>query len=198
MYSDWLAEYMRREIRKVKKNLRTAPIVNPMNKLIDALKQTNRIILEMYLGILAWGLVCQLVGVFFAKNPSMYSGSLWFGIVFSMVNTLQMYRALDRALDFDEQSARKIVSRSFAIRYIALILFLGVIMITGIMDGLVVFLGYMSMKVAAYLQPITHKLCNKLFHETDPIPEAMPEDDEELDEWDMDPDEEEHKFKIRR
>ena len=155
---------------------------NRMNKIIDVLKQQNRIILEMYIGILTWGALCQLVGAFFAKDQRMYAGSLWFGILFAMVNTLQMYRSLDRALDFDEQGARKIVHRAFAVRYIALILFLGVIMITGIMDGLVVFLAYMGMKVAAYIQPFTHKLCNKMFHETDPIPQAMPEEDEDEEE----------------
>ena len=155
-----------------------------MNKIIDVLKQKNRIILEMYMGILAWGVVCQLVGAFLTRDQVRYASSLWFGITFAMVNTLQMYRSLDRALDFDEQGARKIVHRSFAVRYIALILFLGIIMITGIMDGLVVFLAYMGMKVAAYMQPFTHKLCNKLFHETDPIPQAMPEEDEEDEEED--------------
>lgn len=38
-------------------------------------------------------------------------------------------------------------------------------------------LGYMTMKVAAYLQPFTHKLCNMFFHETDPVPEPLPEDE---------------------
>ena len=150
--------------------------------MIDLLKQTNRIILEMYTGILAWGLLCLLAGLFFVKDPVRYSASLLFGITFAMVNTLQMYRSLDRALDFDEKGARKIMHRSFAVRYIALILFLGFIMITGIMDGLVVFLAYMGMKVAAYMQPFTHKFYNKLFHETDPIPQPMPEEDEEEEE----------------
>lgn len=36
----------------------------------------------------------------------------------------------------------------------------------------------MMMKVAAYIQPFTHKLCNMLFHETDPVPEPMPEETE--------------------
>ena len=40
-----------------------------------------------------------------------------------------------------------------------------IIMITEVMNPLVVFLAYMGMKVAAFLQPFTHKLCNKLFHE---------------------------------
>jgi hypothetical protein len=42
----------------------------------------------------------------------------------------------------------------------------------------------MGMKVAAYVQPFTHKLCNKMFHETDPIPQAMPEEDDEDEEED--------------
>lgn len=51
------------------------------------------------------------------------------------------------------------------------------IAVTQALDPIVFFIGYMSLKVTAYLQPITHKLCNKLFHETDPEPEPMPEED---------------------
>ena len=42
--------------------------------------------------------------------------------------------------------------------------------LTDAMNPLVFFLGYMGLKVTAYLQPITHKLCNRLFREEDPIP----------------------------
>lgn len=164
-----------------KKNREAVCKENRMNKIIDALKQKNRIILEMYIGILAWGVLCQLVGAFLAKDQGMYARSLWFGIVFALVNTLQMYRSLDRALDFDEKTARRMMGQSYGIRYISFMLFLGVIMITGIMDALVVFLAYMGMKVAAFLQPFTHKLCNKVFCETDPVPQAMPEEEEDPD-----------------
>lgn len=48
---------------------------------------------------------------------------------------------------------------------------------TGVMNPLIFFFTYViCMKVTAFLQPLTHKLCNKLFHETDPIPQAMPEE----------------------
>ncbi|MBP5282899.1 MAG: hypothetical protein J6Z22_10425, partial [Lachnospiraceae bacterium] len=36
-------------------------------------------------------------------------------------------------------------------------------------NPLFIFLGYMTLKFTAYLQPMTHKLCNKVFHETDPV-----------------------------
>ena len=181
MYSDWPAGYMHRREKKKKRNREAVCKENRMNKIIDALKQKNRIVLEMDIGILAWGILCQLVGAFLAKDQGMYARSLWFGIAFALVNTLQMYRSLDRALDFDEKTARRMMGQSYGIRYISFMLFLGVIMITGIMDALVVFLAYMGMKVAAFLQPFTHKLCNKVFHETDPVPQAMPEEEEDPD-----------------
>ena len=47
---------------------------------------------------------------------------------------------------------------------------LALLSLTEALNPLVFFLGYMSLKVTAYLQPITHKLCNKLFREEDPVP----------------------------
>lgn len=148
-------------------------------KIIDNLKQVNRTLLEMYIGILFWGVVCQLVGAFVVKDQGMYAKSLWFGILFALINTLQMYRSLDRALDFDEKTASKKISTGYLIRYASVAIILIIIMVTEVMNPLVVFMAYMGMKVTAFLQPITHKLCNKLFHETDPVPQAMPEEEEE-------------------
>lgn len=148
-------------------------------KIIDRLKRANRTILEMYIGIFFWGLLCQLVGAFFVENQEMYARSLWFGICFALVNTLHMYHSLDRALDFDEKSASKMIYRSYLIRYVSVAVILCIIMITGLLNVLVVFLAYMGLKVTVFLQPFTHKLCNKLFHETDPVPQALPEEGQE-------------------
>ena len=146
--------------------------------IIDRLKSKNRTLLEMYAGIVFWGIVCQAVGIFFVSNQGLYARSLWFGILFALVNTIHMYRSLDRALDFDEKTASKMIYRSYLFRYVSVALVLLMVMITEVMNPLVVFLGYMGLKVTAYLQPITHKLCNKLFHETDPVPQAMPEEEQ--------------------
>lgn len=69
------------------------------------------------------------------------------------------------------------IIRAYVLRYVMLIFFLLVMMKTGVMNPLIFFFTYViCMKVTAFLQPLTHKLCNKLFHETDPIPQAMPEE----------------------
>lgn len=145
--------------------------------MINTLKKINRTVLEMDLGILFLGVSAQIIGAFIAKDEAMYAQSLWFGVLLALVSTYHMYRSLDRALDQSEKTAAKMIIRAYVLRYVMLIFFLLVMMKTGVMNPLIFFFAYViCMKVTAFLQPLTHKLCNKLFHETDPIPQAMPEE----------------------
>ncbi len=149
--------------------------------MIKLLKRADRIVLEMHTGILFVGTICQIIGAFVAENQIRYAKSLWFGIAFALVTCVQMGRTLERALA-DSGNAGKIMTRGYLFRYLFAAVIIAVIAITNVLDTLIVFLGYMSLKVTAYLQPITHKLYNLLFHETDPVPEPMPEDEVSSDE----------------
>lgn len=135
----------------------------------------------MELGILFLGVLAQIIGAFIVKDEVMYAKSLWFGILLACASTYHMYRSLDRALDQSEKTASRMIFRAYVLRYVIVIFCLVVIMITEGMNPLVFFFSYMSLKVTAFLQPITHKLCNQLFHETDPVPQAMPEETGEGD-----------------
>ncbi len=151
-------------------------------KMINAIKKINRTVLEMDLGILFLGMLGQIIGAFFVKDEVMYAKSLWFGVLLALAATYHMYRSLDRALDQSEKTAQKMILRGYILRYVILIFLLLVLMKTEVMNPLIFFFSYViSMKVTAFLQPLTHKLCNKMFHETDPIPQAMPEDTAESD-----------------
>ena len=143
-------------------------------KMVENLKSINRTLLEMLLGILFCGLVCQIVGVFLVEDQGMYAKSLWFGIVFAAINACHMYRSTGRALGLDEKTATKMIFSAYLTRYVAVAVVLVIVMLTEVMNPLIVFMAYMSLKVTVYLQPITHKLCNKLFHETDSVAQAMP------------------------
>lgn len=148
-------------------------------KILEILKSKNRTLLEMYLGMLFLGVVCQLVGMFIVDNQLRYAASLWFGILLAAVSALHLYRTLDRGLDYDEKTAAKVIFRGYIVRYVSVAVILLIIMTTDVLNALVVFMAYMSLKVTALLQPLTHKLCNKLFHETDPVAEALPEEETE-------------------
>ena len=131
----------------------------------------------MHLGQLLFGIVCQLVGMFFAQSKGWYTASLWLGVTFSLAAVIHMARTLDRALQMGE-AASKVITRGYLFRYIMIIFVMVVAALTKVLNPLIVFLGYMSLKVTAYIQPFTHKLLNRLFHETDPVPEKMPEQGE--------------------
>lgn len=130
----------------------------------------------MHMGMCFFGICCQIAGVFLAKSQGIYARSLWFGIAFAFAASIHMCRTLERSMAAGAAAAR-IVTVGYLFRYAMIAFVLAVVSVTKVMDPLIVFLGYISLKVTAYLQPFTHKLCNKLFHETDPIPEAMPEED---------------------
>lgn len=130
----------------------------------------------MHMGMCFFGICCQIAGMFLSKAQGRFSLSLWFGVAFAFAASIHMLRTLERSVAAGANAAR-IVTIGYLFRYAMVVLVLTVVSVTGVMDPLIVFLGYMSLKVTAYLQPFTHKLCNKLFHETDPIPEALPEED---------------------
>lgn len=144
-------------------------------KIVEKLKQRNRTLLEMQIGIVFFGLVCQIAGVLFAGNQAAYAVSLWFGVAFAFAASVHMYRTLEKALWLGKD-APAVVTRGYIFRYAMVAVVAITLCMTEVMNPLVFFLGYMSLKVTAYIQPITHKLCNKLFHETDPIPEPLQEE----------------------
>lgn len=143
-------------------------------KMVEAARRMNRTLLEMHIGMVFFGLVCQAVGALIVSDQREYALSLWFGVAFAVAGSIHMCRTLDRAL-LCGSDASGIVTRGYLFRYFLVAAVLVVIAVTGVMEPLVFFLGYMSLKVTAYLQPITHKLCNKLFHEVDPEP--VPEEE---------------------
>lgn len=147
--------------------------------MIEKVKQINRALLELWIGILFVGLLCQFIGMWFADSKVLYSIALWMGIVLALVTVVHMYRTLDRALDLGA-GAQKAVMTANLIRYGCIVIVFMIVLLTDVLNPLITFMGLMSVKVAAYLQPFTHKLCNKVFHEVDPIPEPLPEEEIEV------------------
>lgn len=65
----------------------------------------------------------------------------------------------------DVKRAQKAVFNGYLIRYAFIIIIFGIIMVTEVLNPLIVFMAYMTLKVTALIQPITHKLYNRLFNE---------------------------------
>lgn len=148
--------------------------------MIEKVKKINRALVELWIGILFAGLVFQLTGMWFAADKLLYTVALWIGIIVALVTVVHMYRTLDKALDMGAD-AQKAVTVANMIRYAVVVIVFLFVLLTKFLNPLLTFLGIMSLKVAAYLQPFTHKLCNKVFHEVDPIPEPLSEEEVDVD-----------------
>ena len=125
----------------------------------------------MWTGIIILGMVMWVVGTAFFGGRLMYAKSLWFGILLAIVSTVHIYRTLDRGLDLDEKHAQKAIFNGYLTRYVIIIIIMAIIMVTGVLNPLIVFMAYMSLKVTAFIQPITNKFYIKFFNETDLVPQ---------------------------
>lgn len=141
--------------------------------MLEKMKGWNRALLELFLGILFWGCVLQVAGCLFAEDILVYSVSMWLGIAAALASAFHMYKSLDKALSMGA-GAYGASTKAAMIRYLAWALFLGIIMCSGILNPIYAFFGLITLKVAAYMQPFTHRFCNFIFQEEDPVPEAIP------------------------
>ncbi|MBQ8822569.1 MAG: hypothetical protein IJZ82_08000 [Lachnospiraceae bacterium] len=145
--------------------------------MLEKIKALNRALLELIMGILFLGVVIQIVGLFVTAEPWKFSVAMWLGVAAAVASAVHMYISLDKALSLGA-GAYSAATRSSMIRYFGWALLLALLMLTKIFNPIHAFIGLLTLKVAAYLQPFTHKFCNFIFQETDPIPQAMPDEEE--------------------
>lgn len=117
----------------------------------------NKTVWELLLGILLSGIILEILGVMVVKDKLYYSAGLGIGIGLAIFMTFSISASVQKAVDVGEGGAKMKMISSYVIRTVVV---LTVIVITGVMKlghlvGLI--LGIMTLKVAAYIQPVTHK-----------------------------------------
>ena len=100
-------------------------------KMIETARKMNRTLLEMHIGMVFFGLVCQAVGALIVSDQREYALSLWFGVAFAVAGSIHMCRTLDRAL-LCGSDASGIVTRGYLFRYFLVAAVLVVIAVTGV------------------------------------------------------------------
>lgn len=125
-------------------------------------KKIDATLFDLCLGIFLFGIVCQLVILLFARKAD-YCIGLWIGVFLGIAGSIHMWWVLSRSLDMVSKDATKTAGTQYLIRYFVLIAVLALLQISGFANPLFAFLGYMGMKVSAYMQPFTRKISSKVF-----------------------------------
>lgn len=128
----------------------------------DWKKKINVTLFDLCLGIFLYGIVCQIVILFFTREIY-HSLGLWIGIILGIAGSIHMWWSLDRGLDMEAKDATKTIGTHSIMRYFILVVVMVLLASGGFANPLLAFLGYMGMKFAAYMQPFTRKISYKFF-----------------------------------
>ena len=124
-------------------------------------RKINETLSELLLGIVLWGIFWQAAGVWFVPDKLSCSVGLWCGVASALLCAAHIYRSLDKALDLQEKDAQKYMMSRSMMRYGFIIVVLLLLIATGAGNPLCCFLGIMGLKIAAYLQPLLHRVVEK-------------------------------------
>lgn len=130
--------------------------------MLKKIKQLNSALPGMLFVILLSGIFLEFVFIWFVKDKPGFSFGLLIGILLAALMALHMAYTLDAAMNLGEEGAVKVMQKHNLLRYGVVVLVCGVVMVTEIANPLAVFLGIMTLKVAAYLEPFTHKFLWKV------------------------------------
>ena len=127
------------------------------------LRRINEALPELILGIILYGLAVELIGVWFVSDKIRYSTGLLIGIVLACGMAINMAIVLEDAVSImgENHAQAKIIAKSL-MRYIVVVIVFFVMMYFNLGNLFTAFIGVMGLKVAAYLQPFTHKAILKL------------------------------------
>ncbi len=128
------------------------------------MKNTNKpMLFDLIIGI---GLYC-IVGIVFILAlpiPKLYNMiGFVVGVIMAILMIVHMASGIETTLSLNEEDALKHSKKSYLFR---IVIFLAVFIIMGLFfrESLVAALfGIMSLKISAYIQPLIHKVSNKIY-----------------------------------
>ena len=145
------------------------------------MKKQNATLIELWVGIVFFALVSLLVGIWFVENEIAYALGLLVGALTAVYLAWHMARSIDKMLDKAELGADPGAGMrvSSLLRYGIVI---AVLIITAFasewVNPISTFVGIIGLKVAAYLQPFTHKIVFKVFGWEEEVYPEMPDTEE--------------------
>lgn len=126
------------------------------------LKRINPALPGLVAGIVIFGLLVQLTGVWFVEDKLGYSIGLWYGVAIGIGMAINLAMVIYDAVTFDgEGNANKRVAAKSMLRYLVVAILFGILGYFEFGNLFTAFLGVMGLKVSAYVQPFLEKIANK-------------------------------------
>ena len=121
------------------------------------IRNINQTVWELIIGIVLVNALLEVIGLIFVSQKGAYTIGLVLGMLMAIGMVFHMNISIEKAMDIGGEHANGYMLISYAIRKVvvlAVIVCVGVLKFANLLSLL---LGIMTLKVAAYLQPITHR-----------------------------------------
>lgn len=126
------------------------------------LKKMNPVLIDLISGCAIFGIIGEII--ILLGIPAVYEGNIGrialgflIGVILMILMAVHMYLSVENSLMMGESGAQKHNLKMFAVRILVVGVVFTVVFITDFCNPIAVIIGMMSLKVAAYLQPFTHK-----------------------------------------
>ena len=132
-------------------------------------RKINPTMIELIVGIVAYGIIglvliacLHMAGVplgnFFDDSIFNVIVGFCIGIIFSVILIIHMTHSVERALEMGEHGALKHTRIMYIVRMVVLVVLFAAMLMFGFGNIFSMLFGLLSLKLSAYLQPVTHKL----------------------------------------
>lgn len=107
--------------------------------------------------MLIYGGLIQAGGMWFVQDKLDFTTGLWIGIALAFFLLWHMNRSIQNAVELDEEGAIHRMRGGTSIRTVAILAIVVIVYYLSLGNVLMVFVGALGLKVAAYLQPFVHE-----------------------------------------
>lgn len=126
------------------------------------LKRINPALPQLIVGILLYGIVIQITGMWFVNDKQAYTLGLWIGIALAIGMVINMAIVILDAVDAAATTGRTVRTGFWSVlRYVVVVGVFVAAWYFELANPLIMFLGLMGLKVSAYLQPMFHKIISR-------------------------------------
>lgn len=131
-----------------------------LKKVINRIKELNEALPEVFLVDFLYLLVGEIIIFIFVPDRQICAAGFLAGVIYSVFSSVHMSFRI-RKIVFGHANESKTLLVGYFIRLTVMLIMFAVLYVFHIGDLLSALIGMFSMKVSAYLQPLTNKILTK-------------------------------------
>ena len=124
--------------------------------------RSNRTLRELIAGAGIYCFLLELVLLIFTERRLYHTVGLLIGSILCVVLSISIADSIDVAVELDEKGARAYIQKKASFRYLMVCAAVVILAVFDFGNPLTCFAGVIGLKIGAYMQPLIHKLIDRV------------------------------------